>query len=68
MGEVKEGSGDGCKIPDEVAVEINEAYESLYVSPVLWGRPIMVKKAKETISLAQARDAVPGPNCMLKSL
>jgi len=28
----------------------------------------MVKGAKETISLAQAKDAVPGPNCMLKSL
>ena len=26
------------------------------------------KGAKGTISLAQARDAVPGPNCMLKSL
>jgi len=28
----------------------------------------MVKGAKETISLAQAKDVVPGPNCMLKSL
>jgi len=27
-----------------------------------------LKGAKETISLAQAKDAVPGPNCMLKSL
>jgi len=27
-----------------------------------------VKGAKETISLAQAKDAVPGPNCMLMSL
>jgi len=27
-----------------------------------------VKGAKGTISLAQARDVVPGPNCMLKSL
>ena len=27
-----------------------------------------MKEAKETISLAQAKDAVPGPNCMLKSL
>jgi len=27
-----------------------------------------VKRTKETISLAQAKDAVPGPNCMLKSL
>jgi len=28
----------------------------------------IVKRAKGTISLAQAKDAVPGPNCMLKSL
>jgi len=27
-----------------------------------------LKGEKVTISLAQARDAVPGPNCMLKSL
>jgi len=27
-----------------------------------------LKGAKGTISLAQARDVVPGPNCMLKSL
>ena len=27
-----------------------------------------LKGAKETISLAQAKDVVPGPNCMLKSL
>jgi len=29
---------------------------------------VALKGAKETISLAQAKDAVPGPNCMLKSL
>jgi len=29
---------------------------------------IMLKGAKETISLARAKDVVPGPNCMLKSL
>jgi len=28
----------------------------------------LVKRAKGTISLVQAKDAVPGPNCMLKSL
>ena len=28
----------------------------------------LLKGAKGTISLAQAKDAVPGPNCMLKSL
>jgi len=27
-----------------------------------------MKGAKGTISLAQAKDVVPGPNCMLKSL
>jgi len=27
-----------------------------------------LKRAKGTISLAQARDVAPGPNCMLKSL
>ena len=32
------------------------------------GGAITLKGAKGTISLAQARDAVPGPNCMLKSL
>jgi len=29
---------------------------------------VTLKGAKGTISLAQAKDAVPGPNCMLKSL
>ena len=28
----------------------------------------MLKGAKGTISLARAKDVVPGPNCMLKSL
>jgi len=32
------------------------------------GQMNSVKRAKGTISLAQAKDAVPGPNCMLKSL
>ena len=32
------------------------------------GNHITLKGAKGTISLAQASDAVPGPNCMLKSL
>jgi len=30
--------------------------------------PGTLKGAKGTISLAQAKDVVPGPNCMLKSL
>jgi len=29
---------------------------------------MMLKRAKETISLAQAKDVALGPNCMLKSL
>jgi len=41
MSEVKEGSGDGWEIPDEAMVEVNEAYESLHVSLVLRGEPIM---------------------------
>ena len=36
MSEVEEGSGYGRKVLDEVMVEINEAYESLHISPVLW--------------------------------
>jgi len=30
--------------------------------------PSLLKGAKGTISLAQVKDAVPDPNCMLKSL
>ena len=30
--------------------------------------PLVLKGAKRTISLAQAKDVVPGPNWMLKSL
>ena len=40
MNEVKEGSGSGWEVPDEAMVEVNEAYESLHVSPVLQSRPI----------------------------
>jgi len=29
---------------------------------------VTMKGAKGTISLAQAKDMIPGPNCMLKSL
>ena len=36
MSEVEEGSGYGRKVLDEVMVEVNEAYESLHISPVLW--------------------------------
>ena len=41
MSKVEEGSGYGWEISDEVAVEVNEAYESLHVSLVLWGGPIV---------------------------
>ena len=39
--EVKEGSSYDRKILDKVTVEINKAYENLYVSPVFWDGPIM---------------------------
>jgi len=47
---------------DEIVEEVLRRLEEndLYIK--------LVKGAKETISLAQAKDAVPGPNCMLKSL
>jgi len=32
------------------------------------GSSVTVKGEKETISLAQAKDMILGPNCMLKSL
>jgi len=41
MSEVEEGPGDGGKVPDEATVEIDEAYESLHVSLVLWDGPIV---------------------------
>ena len=41
MSEIEEGSGDGWEISDEATVEVNEAYESLHVSPVLQGGPIV---------------------------
>ena len=35
MREVEEGSGYGREISDKAMVEVDEAYESLHVSPVL---------------------------------
>ena len=35
--EVKEGSSYGREVLDEAAVEVNEAYEGLHISPALWG-------------------------------
>ena len=39
--EVKEGSGYGSEISDKATVEVDEAYESLHISPVLQGGPIV---------------------------
>ena len=41
MGKVEEGPGDGGEVPDEATVEVDKAYEGLYVSPVLRGGPIV---------------------------
>jgi len=41
MNEVKERSGYGQEILDKAMVEVNKVYESLYVSPVFWSRPII---------------------------
>jgi len=38
--EVKEESGYGREISDKAMVEVDKAYESLHVSPVLQGGPI----------------------------
>ena len=36
MSEVEEGSSYSQEVLDEATIEVNEAYESLYISPVLW--------------------------------
>ena len=41
MSEVEEGSGYSWETLDEVTVEVNEAYESLHISPVPQGGPIV---------------------------
>ena len=38
--EVEEGSSYGREVLDEVTVEVNKAYEGLYVSLALWGGPL----------------------------
>ena len=38
--EVKEGSSYGREVLNEAMVEVDETYESLYISPVLWDRPL----------------------------
>ena len=40
MSKVEEGSGYSWEIPDKSTVKVNEAYEGLHVSPVLWGGPL----------------------------
>ena len=41
LSEVKEGLSYSREVLDEAMVEVNEAYEGLHVSPVLWGGPLM---------------------------
>ena len=41
VSEVKERLSYGQEVLDKVTVEVNEAYESLHISPVLQGRPIV---------------------------
>ena len=40
VSKVKEGLSYGREVLDEVMVEVNEVYESLYISPVLWDGPL----------------------------
>jgi len=39
--EVKDGWSYSREVLDEAMVEVNEAYESLHISPVLWDRPLV---------------------------
>jgi len=39
--EVEERSSYDQEVLDEATVEVNETYESLHISPVLWDRPLM---------------------------
>jgi len=36
VSEVKEGSSYSREVLDEATIEVNEAYEGLHISPVLW--------------------------------
>ena len=38
MSEVEERSSYSQEVLDEATVKVNKAYESLYISPVLWNR------------------------------
>jgi len=39
--EVEEGSSYGQEVLDEATIEVNEAYEGLYISPVLQDGPLV---------------------------
>jgi len=41
VSEVKERLSYGQEVLDKVTVEVNEAYESLHISPVLWNGLLM---------------------------
>ena len=40
-GKVEEGLSYGREVLDEATVEVNEAYEGLHISLVLWDRPLV---------------------------
>jgi len=40
VSEIKEGSSYGQEVLNEMIVEVDEIYESLYISLVLRGRPL----------------------------
>jgi len=41
VSEIKEGSSYGQEVLNEITVEVDEIYESLYISLVLRGRPLV---------------------------
>ena len=51
-----------------IAVFVSSSFSLFAIYLVVYSFVLLIKGAKETISLAQTKDAVPGPNCMLKSL
>ena len=58
----------GLETVNEFTERIKSATEEAKSAIRKAQKNMTLKGAKETISLAQAKDAVPGPNCMLKSL
>jgi len=53
---------------DQMIAEIVSRIKTCDLADPLAMRPQLLKGEKETISLAQAKDVVPGPNYILKSL